>query len=214
MRHLLIAGLICASSFASAATFNESTDATGGDAGETISTAQDVTSILGAIEASDSITGAIDQGADLYRFTFSGGLFTAQTFATGTTIDTQLFLFNEDGTGIIANDDIVGQGTLQSLVTATLSAGTYLLGVSTFDNDPVTAGGDEIFPNTFRALVTPNNAGDVLASFQSPAGSTGSYTIDFSGTVAVPVPAALPLALAGLGLLLGIGRRRVSQTIA
>ncbi|MCC6661448.1 MAG: DVUA0089 family protein [Phycisphaerales bacterium] len=108
-------------------------------------------------------------------------------------MDTQLFLFKPDGTGIAMDDDAPGQGVLQSALssafTAGLAPGTYYLAVTTYDVDPV-AGAAEIWADApfdlERAPDGPNPGGSVDGWIDS--GDEGTYTITLSGTAFTAAP--------------------------
>ncbi|MBD2061335.1 DVUA0089 family protein [Funiculus sociatus GB2-A5] len=174
-----------------AATFTEI-----GNAGELLSTSQAVstqppgtplTSILGIITAGEDI--------DLFQIYVNGvNPFSVTTVGTGTTIDTQLFLFNSAGIGIFGNDD--DAGTPQSTIPSTLlSAGVYYLAISTFGDSPISAGG-EIFPSPLLGVQGPTGAGGaspLSAWFRdSFDDNIGTYTINLTGaeftTGSTPVP--------------------------
>ncbi|MEM8825671.1 MAG: DVUA0089 family protein [Pseudomonadota bacterium] len=173
-------------SAASAVPFIES-----GDAGQTLDTAQIITSDF------DSIEGTLAEGtdtADIFTFAFAGGTFTAET--TSALFDTELFLFAEDGTFLagdddgapdinICDDDDGSPTPLCSLISIDLDAGIYSLGISTFNS----------------------TASDgILNAGAGPITAPGSYTILVSGD-GIDVPAPGALALFGLGIL-GLGLRR------
>ena len=108
-----------------------------GDAGDLIPTAQNVGPGI------DSISGILGTNdVDLFGINLSGGLFTASTVG-GSFADTQLWLFDSAGFGIVANDDTATQ---QSLISANLAAGFYFLGISVWNVDPFSADG-AIFPD-------------------------------------------------------------------
>lgn len=169
-----------------------------GDAGQLIGTAQSVpggtTSITGTIASSTD--------ADLYRFGHPGGEFGATTVGQpGTLGDTQLFLFDAAGNGIIANDD--SGGLRSNLSLASLAAGTYLLGISGFNLDP-SDGVSLIFPNTFSGQQVPNPGVGPLASWTGTGGS-GTYSI-LLRQATVPLPGTL--ALVGIAAAAGLLFRR------
>jgi hypothetical protein len=123
---------------AQAVTFAES-----GDAGELLNTAQLVGSGFDKISGTLSDT----RDVDLYKIFLPGGLFSASTQG-GASFDTQLFLFDSSGKGIVFKDDDVTTVD-ESTIQATLSAGLYYLGISGWDTSPVSSSG-RIFPVTLR----------------------------------------------------------------
>lgn len=187
------------------------------DAGEAVGAAQTtlgqgtMTAIRGVVSNSD---------ADVYRvFIRDFSLFSATTVGTGTTADTQLFLFTAAGMGIAANDDALGmapQSTLplgSSLYTG-YGPGVYLLAISRFDFDPSSSGG-LIFPNTPTSGVFgptgPGGAGSLAGwSGTVSGGVNSSYSIALTGVEFVPLPPAAFAGLGGLAVAMGlsIARRR------
>lgn len=160
----------------------------------------------GTLPAVTRITGSIANGtdADMFIITLAtGGLFSATTLGTGGSLeDTQLFLFNSSGHGLLANDD--SGGTFRSTLPPTaLAAGNYLLAISAWDRDPVNAGG-LIFPTSpFSNVFGPTGPGgaDAITGWDGSGGS-GDYAIDLE-LQPVPEPATLVLfgsALAGIGM--------------
>jgi hypothetical protein len=155
-----------------------------GDAGDLPGTAQvpvgggPLATISGTFLASD---------ADMYCIRIdSPSAFTATT-CNGTTADTQLFLFRENGTGVSHNDDDPGGCGLQSTVTGAFvtAPGQYLLAVSVYNRDPVGAGGCLIWANSpFNVERAPDGAcpASPIAAWTGSTSTTGAYTIRLTGT--------------------------------
>ena len=134
----------------------------------------------------DSINGNLtdigNPDIDLYQFQAAGGTFTASTVG-GTTIDTQLFLFNASGIGLLASDN-ADNNTFQSSISTNLTVGQiYYLGISSFGSNPQSLGG-EIFNIPAFGQTSANGAGAAGAlNSWSPnlVPEFGSYNIAVSG---------------------------------
>ena len=162
----------------------------------------------------DSITGAVSLGddADMYAIWIGNpAAFSASTDNAVRNFDTQLFLFDSAGLGLLSNDD--GPTSLASeLPAGSLSgaAGLYYIAVSPYNNEPSSAGG-AIFTNNIAGVNLPTDPGAVSPiSMWSLTGGGGDYRIDLTGT-AIPLPAAV---WAGLALLGGIGLKRMRRRVA
>lgn len=83
-----------------------------------------------------TFTGNIAGGAgNWYRFTVGlDSVLTADTIGTNAEIDTELALFNSQGTTMRANDDVALLSNMGSNLTSPLPAGTYYLAVGAFDS--------------------------------------------------------------------------------
>lgn len=126
----------------------------------------------------------------------------------GAAFDTQLFLFDAAGLGVVHNDDVDG---LQSVIggQAGFPNGEYYLGISAFNADPRDADGGAIFsfatfPGPLPGQRMPNADAGPLAAWTT-SGATGDYTISLRGVEYIPEPASL--VLLGLGGLALIRRR-------
>ena len=178
-----------------------------GDAGQTLDTAQQIPSGAATL---NSIVGTISspEEADLFSFFIQDpAAFSATTVGgvpNNSLVDTQLFLFNSDGNGVYANDDAL-EGSFASTLPAgnqfsPTQPGVYFLGISAYDNDPVSAGG-EIFPEGepdpftgFRTVVvgpTGPGGGSPLTNFDGNGDEIGSYEISLTGVNAVPEPSSV-----------------------
>jgi hypothetical protein len=124
---------------------------------------------------------------DMYRICLTGGRTFSASTVYGTSFDSQLFLFNSLGRGVYANDDTAT--SLQSKLPAGAyltpqAQGTYYLAVSSFNDDPVSAGG-QIFPidTAFSAVVGPTGPGGTqrISGWTNEGGDRGTYTIRLTG---------------------------------
>ncbi|MGI0483793.1 filamentous hemagglutinin N-terminal domain-containing protein [Pantanalinema rosaneae CENA516] len=182
------------------------------DAGQLPGTAQVVNSSTSEVPF-DAIAGTLNtvSDVDLYQlFLPEGQPFTASTVGR-THINTQLFLFDRNGLGLLANNDSVGfQSTLplyQPFIPAT--SGTYYLGISSYAINPYSSQG-AIF-NSADNLVNPG-ATLPLSQWNGIAGPTirpnsGAYTITLnSRQEGLQVPSGRTLALVGGHISLEGGR--------
>jgi hypothetical protein len=173
----LVGGGLLLPMAAQAITFTEIGDAPSLPPGQQIVSTTPLTAIQGALTAGDQ---------DMFKIHLDGGSFSATVVndaANGP--DSQLFLFNSAGVGVLANDD-AGPGLFFSSISAILPAGDYFLGISQFDNDPISAGG-LIFPNTFIGQFGPTGAGGALpiSGWSASGGNGFAYTISLTGASSV-----------------------------
>jgi hypothetical protein len=186
-----------------------------GDAGQLPATAQATDSGSGSLA---SIVGATS-GADLVDM-YQINIRDFQNFQAGTgaaggsaTFDTQLWLFDSAGNGVLANDDcalgcglqshIQGPTPIPAEAGGLTANGNYYIAVSGFNNDPTSAGGAIFTQTAFTDLSGPDGpgGGSPIAGWGG-GGAFGSYTIGLVGANFVPEPATLGLvALGGLAVL-------------
>jgi len=167
-----------------------------GDAGDLPGTAA-VVSGSGALSKIRGNLAGTD--ADMFQINIcSPGSFEATTVG-GSTVDTQLFLFDANGVGITHDDDdpITGvlQSRLSSLYTSSLPAGNYYLAISAYNMDPVDASNALLWLSTpfnvERFPDGPGAANPVRAWLAS--GSAGAYAIALQGSCFVSTgPACYP----------------------
>lgn len=165
------------------------------------------------------INGALSDGtdADMYAIYIADpAVFSASTQGTTGVYDTQLFLFDANGYGISANDDIAnGNGPYNprsriaaGSAFAPPARGLYYLAISGWDRDPHSTGG-AIFTDdsNYVATVGPTNVGggSPISGWDSNGnlnGGIGNYEIHLTGAAfATPIPEAPTLALTAMGLL-------------
>ncbi len=203
---IISASLLFAAQGAFAIPYNEV-----GDAGDSLGSAQ----AAGSANSGGIIGGFGGTGdVDMYSFTWAGGGLYIDSFSAFT-FDTQLFLFDSAGFGVLGNDDhggacpgAAGSGLQSCLdLSAGLSAGTYYIAISSFNNDPLD-GAATAMMSCAGFTTQCASTGGPLASWSGPSGTPGSssYAINFTPT-GVTEPSIL--LLLGIGLAgLGFARRR------
>jgi hypothetical protein len=211
---------------AGATTWDEFTNG-GGDAGDLPATAQVVsgsgplTAITGNLDASD---------VDMYQILICDPLNFEATTVGGATFDTQLWLFDLNGNGVLHNDDDPLTGAFQSRIgvnagnvfpanqnwadwaSASLPAGLYYIAISRYNRDPRNAANALIWNNSpFGQQRTPDGPGandPVVDNWFGTTAAAGAYTIYLRGACFVPEPASIVALGAGLAGLLSLRRRR------
>ncbi|MFG0329497.1 MAG: DVUA0089 family protein [Phycisphaerales bacterium] len=191
-----VAGAVGLAIGASAQTYNEQ-----GDAGSLPSTAQaaagsgTLTAISGTVDVNngdyhDVFVIEITDPANFAAYTGPPGTGTAQ-------FDTQLWLFDESGMGILSNDDDpagvnfssglfppADDGTGQTIP----GPGRYLLGITNYNEDPISNGGEIFFAVTYTERSGPDGPGSAspLSDWTfSGFNSGGTYTIELRGAAFV-----------------------------
>jgi hypothetical protein len=179
-----------------------------GDAGDLPGTAQ----IVSGSGPLDTIFGVMNFDADMYQIYISDPAgFSA--YAIG--VDPQLFLFDQSGMGVYANDDggisglnaFLPAGNIYSPTTP----GKYYLAISNFNLDAYSASG-LIFPSSpFNQVFGPTGpgGGNPVSYWAGGTGVGGEYTIELTGaSYVIPAPGAILLGSIGLGLVNWLRRRR------
>jgi hypothetical protein len=172
-----VAAAVLLSGIANGQTWNEDGDAPDSLPGQLTQGSGPLTLINGVTDANSDV--------DIYQITITdAGSFSATTEGL-TTIDTQLFLFDSDGNGVVHCDDSVGGSTLQSTLTSQFipGPGTYYLAVTTYNNDPDSGSGLIWLNSPFRSERQPDGPGapGPLAFWTPASGDTGTYGVALTG---------------------------------
>jgi hypothetical protein len=176
----------------------------GADAGQTLATAQTPAAANSEVRVITGVFGVDD--VDIYKVSVCDPqAFMATTRFSNPLLDTQLFLFKDNGRGVIMNDEVPvglpGANSHASTLTGELipASGNYFLAISRWDVDPMTASGtiwSDDPPNTVRAPDGTDPTG-ALASWTG-SGASGVYRISLTG-VCVPVLGCGPADLGRAG---------------
>ena len=151
------------------------------DAGDLVSTAQSITTSV------SSISGNILDGAtaDLYGFSWEGGLFQVATdtsFDSTAEMDTMLWVFDEFGSFIWSNDDHVMNSNSGSYISISLAAGKYFIGISGWPNEALNDAGEGFrFDGATGPLAGWGAAGEQVG--WDIGGYKGAYTIGFGSNI-------------------------------
>lgn len=152
-----------------------------GDAGQTRPTAQ-VPRGIGPLESITGTLGAND--CDLYWIHIDDPSTFQATTDGGAAFDTQLWLFDRRGYGVTHNDDNP-LGGLHSRLTSQFvrTAGNYLLAVTAYDRDAVSAAGEIWNDGPLSAERQPDGpgAGLPLMNWSGVPLHAGAYTIFLTG---------------------------------
>ncbi len=173
------------------------------DAGESIATATSITTDQRV--TLESISGSLSGDADLYKIFLTGEQrFSATTVSAETAeiptnrllgipidvvTDPKIYLFDEQGNGVYANDDLFGtaQSTLPSGPGgfSPATSGIYFLGISGTGYNAVSTEERQIFPEEpFDQVVGPTGAGggfSLVGFAGDTSASSGDYTISLTG---------------------------------
>jgi hypothetical protein len=164
----------------------------GGDAGDLPATAQLVT-LPNQTPCSSPVTRIRGDYAandvDMYVIYIQDPASFQASTAGGTTMDTQLWLFNCDGTGVAFNDDIAS-GNTQSTISGLNSLacapqpGVYLLAISRYNRDAVDASNQLLWNNSpFTGVRCPDGPGaaNAIAGWTGTTSAGGRYVISLQG---------------------------------
>jgi hypothetical protein len=149
-----------------------------GDAGDLPETAQSTGS--GTLS---QIQGSLDvNDVDMYAIYITDpAAFRASTVG-GATWDTQLFLFDANGVGVVAEDDTGGfQSTINNAAGCITAPGLYYLAITRYNKDPLGCNEGGLW--SFNDNNCPNGAEATsrVNSWTSSTGTAGSYTIFLTG---------------------------------
>ena len=186
---------------ADAQVWDEITDG-GGDAGDAIGTAQNIT-LSGAVTTINGSV-SVDDDVDIYCFTIiTGSAFSASTVGNPSGLDPQMGLYDASGFAIYFNDDDAGAGTFKSLLPAghafspTANNATHCLSIAGYNNYPQNGAGNQLFTYDGTAPwdeIEGPDAGNPgpLGMFNIPDGETnsGAYSITLTsveGSGGLPV---------------------------
>jgi hypothetical protein len=164
----------------------DETDNGGGDAGDLPETAQStgsdpITKIRGTIGGANDV--------DVYAIYISDPDAFSATTIGGTTLDTALWLFDENGKGVVHNDDNPDATTgLQSRIDNSTNCitqgGIYLLAISRYNRDAVDAQNQLLWNNTpFGTVRCPDGPGaaNPIAGWRGSTTAGGRYVISLQG---------------------------------
>ena len=198
-----------------------------GDAGDLPSTAQAIAgpanTTLDSISGSLTLTNGISD-SDMFRlFITNPATFSASTvgFIQGVnSFDSQIFLFNAAGLGVVGNDDNAVNGGSQAAIPAGSfngPAGEYFLLISGSGRYAASVGG-LIFPNYTDNVTDPTTTvgptgpggGSPVTGYTGSSNEGGAYRVALTGAqfVVVPEPSSLAFAFVGAAGLALVQRAR------
>ncbi len=168
---LLTIGVLTLSAFAQI--WNEQ-----GDAGDLPETAQStgsgtLTEIQGTLDVND---------VDMYAIYITDpAAFSASTVG-GATWDTQLFLFDANGVGVVAEDDTGGlQSTINNTAGCITAPGLYYLAITRYNKDPLGCNDGGLWSTNDNNCPDGPEASSRVNSWTTSTGTAGAYTIFLTG---------------------------------
>lgn len=218
----MIATLLCAASPLAAGP--DWVEPPGADAGSFPGSAQSIngsgslSSIGGELTATSTASAGTGDFEDMYCFqivdpaNFRAVTFPDSTLPGSANFDTQLWLFDRNGFGLLANDNasLKEQGSGLPAPVG-IAPGVYCLAISGFDNDPQSDSGPIFNAETREEVTGPDGDGgqEPIVAW-GPPGKTGRYVIALTGAAFIEVDDSVPtmsewamVALAGLLLAAG-----------
>ena len=164
------------------------------DAGQSLSTSQDLTSQNGRLVTGIRGTLSDDNDVDLYQISLPGNqTFSATTANRSTNVDTRLFLFKANGRGVYFNDDDENDNAFRSTLPAEhpltpQAAGNYYLAITSYANDPLSEDGIIFGSGSFTDVLGPTGKGgsQPLSGWNNDGRDSGSYFISITDSSTTP----------------------------
>jgi hypothetical protein len=150
----------------------------GGDAGDLPETSQSTGSdaipvIRGQLDASD---------VDMYAIYIEDPATFSATTVGGATFDTQLWLFDANGKGVVANDDSGGlQSRIDNTAGCITAPGVYYLAISRFPRNAAGCEGGGIWAGRTNNCPDGDEATSRVASWFNSTSAAGEYRIFLTG---------------------------------
>lgn len=163
------------------------------DAGESLSTAQNLTNQNGQLV--NGITGSLasNNDVDIYQITLPGNqTFSATTVNRSTNVDTRLFLFDANGQGVYSNDDENDQTRQSTLPSGNpftpKKAGNYYLAITSYENEPLSKEGNIFSSGSFTDILGASKDGGsrTLSSWSNNGTDNGAYVINITDSSTTP----------------------------
>jgi len=149
-----------------------------GDAGDLPETAQSTGSgILSQIQGSLDVN-----DVDMYAIYITDPAAFSASTVEGATWDTQLFLFDANGVGVVANDDTGGlQSTINNTAGCITAPGLYYLAITRYNKDPLGCNDGGLWSTNANNCPNGPESSSRVNSWTSSTGTAGSYTIFLTG---------------------------------
>jgi hypothetical protein len=150
----------------------------GGDAGDLPETSQStgnatIPAIRGQLDADD---------VDMYAIYIDDPAAFSATTVGGATFDTQLWLFDANGKGVVANDDSGGlQSRIDNTAGCITAPGVYYLAISRFPRNAAGCEGGGIWAGRTNNCPNGAEATSRVASWSGSASAAGEYRIFLTG---------------------------------